>query len=108
MARELAERCLAVFDLMLASKSPGISAKPGASINVDRVLICEWRTKTNSSVHTFTYPGVPTTSTGVDKLNEGDRLNEVGKAAVAAAIETFYDITEGEVVVLSGKVLQKP
>jgi hypothetical protein len=94
-------------DLMLASKSPGVSAKPDDNINIDRVLVCEWRTKTDSSVHTFTYPGVPTSSTGISELPEGERLNEVGKTAVAAALETFYNITEGEVVVLAGKVLQK-
>jgi hypothetical protein len=94
-------------DLMLATKSPGVSAKPDDNVNVDRVLVCEWRTKTESSVHTFTYPGVPTSSTGISEMPEGERLNEVGKTAVAAAIETFYNITEGEVVVLGGKVIQK-
>lgn len=94
-------------DLALQYKSPALNTKPGASVNVDRVLLATWRLKTDSAIHRITIPGVPETSTGISDMPEGERLNETGKLALASAIETCGGFAEDSVVVLQGKVFQK-
>ncbi len=94
-------------DLSQTAKSPATPDKPEASVNVDRILKIDWREKSASSLHTISIPGVPVVSTGLDKLAEGERLNDVGKAAAAAALETYYDLTADTIVILSGVVIQK-
>lgn len=95
-------------DLAVSVVSESFPAKPEADVNVDRVLIYTWRTKQDSTIHRNTIHGVPATSTGIDKLPQGERLNETGKTALAAALTALYEIVApNEVIVLQGKVLQK-
>lgn len=95
-------------DCSVAVKSENFPAKPAADVNVDRILQVTWRTKSDSSVHRQTIGGLPATSTGIDKLPEGERLNETGKAAIASALASLYKVVApDEVIVLSGVVFQK-
>lgn len=87
--------------------SESTASRPEASINTDRRLVASYRTTGNRSVRRITIPGVPTTSTGISQEDAGERLNSVGKAALAAALEAAYGLTAGDVVILSGKVVQK-
>jgi len=96
-----------VGDKALTSKMPFAATKPGVSCNVDRQLLVEWRTKTDSTPHSFTVPGVPKTSTNLELVDNGERLTEAGKAVVATAIEAVFSLSENSVVVKSGIVLQK-
>jgi hypothetical protein len=94
-------------DVGLTFVSAALGDKPGADVNVDRVLLATWREKGITAIHRISIPGVPVTSTGIDNEPAGERLNGVGKAALAAAIEAVTGITAGTVVVLQGKVFQK-
>jgi hypothetical protein len=94
-------------DLTASWTSALFPAKPGTGVNVDRILLVTWRLKTDVGIHRLTIPGVPETSTGVSDLSEGERLNDTGKAALAAAIEAVGGYTAGDVVVLQGKVFVK-
>jgi len=97
-----------IGDIGVTVLSENLNSKPGADVNIDRRCEYTWRTKQDSSIRRGTVHGVPATSTGVDKLPQGERLNDVGKAALAAALAAFYEIVlPDEVIVLQGKVLQK-
>jgi hypothetical protein len=94
-------------DISLTSKSPGISAKPDDDVNVDRILVVRWRKSTETSIHTFTLPGVPASGVNLENADGGERLTDAGKLVLAGLVETFYALTEGECVVLEGVVIQK-
>jgi len=96
-----------IGDKAITGKSPMAAAKPGVGCNVDRQLVVDWRLKTSSTPHSFTVPGVPTSSTNLELVDNGERLTEAGKTAVASAIEGVFGFTAGDVVVTSGKVIQK-
>jgi hypothetical protein len=94
-------------DLGLTFVSAALADKPAADVNVDRVLLATWREKSVAAIHRISIPGVPVSSTGISNEAAGERLNDTGKAALAAAIEAITGITAGTVVVLQGKVFQK-
>jgi len=96
-------------DITLSYTTPGYNDKPATTppTNVDRVLLATWRLKSDRKIHRLTIPGIPASSTAIDKIDSGDRLNSVGKAALATAIEVCGGYDEDDVVVLQGKVFQK-
>lgn len=96
-------------DIGITLVSENFPDKPGADVNVDRRLEYSWRTKSDSSIKRGTLHGVPATSSGIDKLPQGERLNDTGKTALATALEALYaiDHATNPVIILSGKVLQK-
>jgi hypothetical protein len=94
-------------DLSLTFVSAALGDKPAADINVDRVLLATWREKNIATIHRISIPGVPVSSTGISNEAAGERLNDVGKAALAAALEGITGIAAGNIVVLQGKVFQK-
>lgn len=96
-------------DVTTAQKSESLAVKPGANINIDRQLVITWRKKNDSSVHRLTIPGAPSTSTGISMTDAGERINNVGRAALEAALNTAYGLTAETdgAVVLTGKVIQK-
>mgnify|MGYP000013207823 CR=1 FL=1 len=91
----------------LTSKVPVAVAAPGADVNIDRELVVDWQLATSSKIRQTTIPGVPVSSTSLEKIPNGERLNTAGKTAVGAALEAAYGLTAGDIVVLRGKVLQK-
>lgn len=91
----------------LTSKFPVAVAAPGADVNIDRELVVDWQLASSSKIRQTTIPGVPVTSTSLEKIPNGERLNAAGKTAVGAALEAAYGLTAGDIVVLRGKVLQK-
>lgn len=86
--------------------APDYKAKPGASVNIDRKITCTWRKKTETATRRITIDGVPSTSTAIDATDAGERINDTGRAALAAAIETLYGLTAGDVIVMTGIVTQ--
>jgi hypothetical protein len=86
---------------------PANPAKPGADVNIDREIVCTWRLATSNKTRQLTVPGVPLTSTSIEKIDNGERLSDTGKAALATALEGAFGLSAGDVVVLYGKVLQK-
>lgn len=85
---------------------PDYQAKPGASVNVDRKITCTWRKKDSTAIRRSTFPGVPIVSTAIDETDAGERINDVGRTALAAAIEALYGFTAGDVIVITGVVTQ--
>lgn len=85
---------------------PDYKVKPGANVNVDRKIVCTWRKKTETAVRRITIPGVPATSTAISLTDAGERINDTGRAALQAAIEAAYGLTAGDVIVLTGVVIQ--
>lgn len=96
-------------DVVSNYRLPAFADKPAAGVNIDRVVVCQWRQKSASKVYEITIDGVPLSSTSLEEKDEGERLNDAGKAAMAAAIDAMYDFTadEDKSVVLSGVVYQK-
>jgi hypothetical protein len=86
---------------------PDYKVKPGADVNVDRRISVTWRKKTETAIRRLTIPGVPTTSTAISDTDAGERINDTGRTALQAALEALYDLTAGDVIVLSGIVTQK-
>ena len=82
------------------------SGKPAADINIDRKLVCRWRTTTDSSVKRITISGVPVGGTGTELVDAGERITLAGKGALEAALEAAYNLTADTCIVLSGIVLQ--
>lgn len=94
-------------DLTASWTSALFPAKPAAGVNVDRILLATWRLKEDVAIHRLTIPGVPETSTAITDMPEGERLNDTGKAALAAAIEAVGGYEAGDVIVLQGKIFVK-
>lgn len=86
--------------------SPNYQPKPGADVNIDRKLVVTWRKKTDTAIRRLTIPGVPATSTAITNTDAGERINDVGRAALQTALEAAYGLTAGDVIVLTGVVLQ--
>jgi len=91
----------------ITSKFPVAVAAPGADVNIDRELVVDWQLTTSSKIRQTTIPGVPVSSTSLEKIPNGERLNVAGKTAVGAALEAAYGLAAGDIIVLRGKVLQK-
>lgn len=87
--------------------SESASTPPAANINIDRKLVGTWRTTSDSTRRRYNISGVPAASTGISMEAAGERINATGKAALAAALEGVYGLGAGDVIVLTGKVLQK-
>jgi hypothetical protein len=85
---------------------PDYKVKPGADVNIDRKIVCTWRKKTETAIRRLTIPGVPATSTAISLTDAGERINDVGRTALQSALEAAYDLTAGDVIVLTGVVLQ--
>ena len=81
------------------------AVKPAASVNVDRKMVVTWNQTSDATIHRTTISGVPTTSTAIDEQDAGERINDVGRAALEAAINAMYAIADA--IVLTGKVIQK-
>lgn len=97
-----------IGDIQTAVVSENFPTKPALDVNIDRVLVYSWRTKNDAHIHRGTIHGVPASSTSITKFPEGERLNETGKTALAGALEALYQIADpNEVIILSGKVVQK-
>ena len=96
-------------DVTTAQKSESLATKPDLGINIDRQLVVTWRKKNDSSVHRLTIPGVPASSTGISLTDAGERINNVGRAALEGALNSAYGLTveTDGAVVLTGKVIQK-
>ena len=79
-------------------------AKPGASVNVDNKLDVTWRTKTDDSIRTSTISGIAVDSAQLEDSDDGKRLTDAGKVAMAAHITTLHGLEEEDAaVVLYGK-----
>lgn len=94
-------------DVFVNFVNPQFADKPGTSTNVDRVLVATWREKSSTTVHRVSIPGVPASSTGISDEAAGERLNDVGKTALATAIQVCIGAAADSIVVLQGKVFQK-
>lgn len=94
-------------DNSVTTKLPVSPAKPGASVNIDRILVVDWKLATSSKTRQTTVPGIATTSTALELIDGGERLNDAGKAAMGTALEGAYGLAPGDIAVLRGKVLQK-
>jgi hypothetical protein len=86
---------------------PDYKVKPGTGVNIDRRISCTWRKKTETAVRRLTIPGVPVTSTAITKTDAGERINDVGRTALQAALLALYGGEAGDIIVLSGIVTQK-
>ena len=83
------------------------ASKPGADVNVDRKIIVTWNRASDATIHRLTVSGVPSTSTSISPQDAGERINDAGRTALAAAINTVYALTPADAIVLTGKVIQK-
>lgn len=83
------------------------ASKPAADVNVDRKLVVTWNRESDATIHRLTISGVPATSTSIGLQDVGERINDAGRTALAAAINTLYALTPADAVVLTGKVIQK-
>ena len=86
--------------------NPDYKNKPGTGVNIDRKIVCTWRKKTETAIRRITIPGLPTTSTAIEEADAGERINDTGRTALGSAIEALYGLDAGDVIVLTGVVLQ--
>lgn len=93
-------------DVAVNFVNPNYQSKPGTDTNIDRKMVVTWREKTATAIRRFTISGVPTTSANISLTDAGERLNDAGRTALQAAIETAYGLSVGDAVVISGVVLQ--
>jgi hypothetical protein len=80
--------------------------EPAADVNIDRKLVALWHTTTDSTSRKITISGVPATSSGITLETMGERLNAVGRGALAGALESVYGLTADTVIVDQGYVIQ--
>jgi hypothetical protein len=78
--------------------------KPGASVNTDRKMVTTWNRTSDSAIRRHTIPGVPASGTGFELQDAGERINDTGRTALAAAMNAAYGYDD--IVILTGKILQ--
>lgn len=95
-------------DVAVIYNSDGVGTKPGADVNIDRKCEVTWRKTGDNGVHKTTLSGAHTIAGGAFELQDaGERMTNTAKAAMAAALETLYGLSAGDVVVEVAKVIQE-
>lgn len=94
----------AVGDKVVTIREPLFADKPAADVNVDSVIVCQWRQKNVSKIREITICGIDESSAALEDKDQGKRLNAAGKLALASALNSLYDLTvvEEQAVVLEG------
>lgn len=95
-----------IGDISVVDKTLQFKDKPGGSVNVDSKLEVTWRTKTDDTTRSLTISGIAETSTQLESADDGKRLTDAGKVALAAHLTTLYGLAaEDAAVVLYGKFI---